>query len=42
MKFGLLALIGATSATADVGLSMLSVMDTIKLDDRERITFDLE
>ena len=42
MKFGLLALLGATSASADVGLSMLSVMDTIKLDDRERIQFDLE
>ena len=42
MKFGLLALLGGASATADVGLSMLSVMDTIRMDDREKVQYDLE
>ena len=42
MKFGLLALLGGAIATPELGLSMLSVMHTIKMDDRERVQFDLE
>ena len=42
MKFSLLALLGTASATQESGLSMLSVMDTIKMDDPERVRFSLE
>merc|ERR1712166_630715 len=42
MKFGLLALLGATTATPQSGLSMLSVMDTIVMDDYEGVEVALQ
>ena len=37
MKFGFVALISAVTANIETGLSMLSVIDTIKMQDFEKV-----
>tara|TARA_B110000285_G_C14874469_1_gene490800 strand:- start:398 stop:739 length:342 start_codon:yes stop_codon:yes gene_type:complete len=41
MKFGFVALISAVTANIETGLSMLSVIDTIRMHDFEKVQLDL-